>query len=519
MKRRKELTILNAITSIALSGITIVIGFVSQRVFIDALGSEYLGLSNLFSNLVSVLTMADMGLSSAVVFHLYAPLAKKQHDRLRSIMNFYRRTCRIVALIIVVFGALMMPLLGTIVDNSPVGIEIHAVFLLFVANAVFSYLMNYKRALIQADQKSYMISLVHVFYVIALNSIQIAILVISQNYYAYLAIAIVARIIENLVLNKIAIKRYANIFSEPESPKIDTAAKKGIIRMMKGTAFHNVAGQITSSKDSVIISSMFGLGALGRYANYQMVFSAAATLISQVFSAITANLGSVLVEDNKGKSFEVFKKILLVNNCLVLVFSVGLFSVLSDFIKVWLGSSFELPFGFLLIFSITFYLQTIRQATITLLLAAGVVYENRFVPVMETCINVIASILCAYIFGLSGVLIGTSISMVFLHLFSYPKFAYSVALGQSKAAYVRQFILNFAIFLASLTISAVISSTVVIESPILHGAVTGMSSLLVSGMFLLAAYKSTPEFKYFSQLIKSKLNTKSQNFSRKKGNR
>lgn len=432
---RQKLATYNLLSALLLNILTILLGFITQRLFIFELGASAAGLHNLFSTITNIFVMADVGIGAAVIFHMYKPFARKQYSKIVILTNFYRKVCFGVSGIIVVGGLAVLPFLPLFVDSQQITVNMYVIFGMYIVSSVFSYLLTYKRAVLQADQRNYIISVIHIAYVLLLNGMQIAILVTTRSYYLFLLTLIVMKLLENIAINAYINKSYTFLRKSGKTG-LDNKTKKNIIKMVKGSFFHNSAGHLVSSVDSIVVSSFFGLAVLGLYANYQMIFMAASILISQMFYAITANVGNLLVEGNNENTFRVVKRIRFLNLVLGLVATSMLIVLLGPFIVIWLGSGFRLDGIVVAVLIANFFLQVMRSSMLMLQNAAGMLYDNRFVPIYETIINLVLSVILARLFGLVGVFIATVISVLFLHYIAYPKYAYRIILRRKKKEYI-----------------------------------------------------------------------------------
>ena len=191
---RSQNSIKNTIVSILMSIITILIGLVTQKIFIKILGTEYLGINGLFTNILSMLAIAELGIGSAIIYSLYKPIAQNDKEKINSLIGFYKKSYRIIALIVSIIGICVIPFLEKIVGQTDIQESITFLYLLFLFDTVASYLLTYKRSILYASQKTYIINIVHILYLVLMNTLQIVILVLTRNYIAYLVIKIIFRI-------------------------------------------------------------------------------------------------------------------------------------------------------------------------------------------------------------------------------------------------------------------------------------------------------------------------------------
>jgi O-antigen/teichoic acid export membrane protein len=285
--------------------LAIIIGLVAQRVFINTLGTEYLGINGLFTSIVSMLALAELGLGSAIYYHLYKPVAKNDSTKVRSIIDFYKKGYRLIAAAVFVLGLLFVPFLSAIVGNVNISESIYVIYLLFLFDVVASYLLIYKRAVLYVDQNSHIISSVHLVYLILLNALQIAILILTGNFYLYLIIKIVMRLAENVVLTHISNKKYPYL-KGATTAKLDATTKADIYKKVRGLSYHKVASYIVMGTDNIIISVFLGVAVVGLYSNYLLVTTAILMLMGQAFTAITASVGNLLVDNDTRKCIRRF---------------------------------------------------------------------------------------------------------------------------------------------------------------------------------------------------------------------
>ncbi|HHY99525.1 MAG TPA: polysaccharide transporter, partial [Tissierellia bacterium] len=210
---RTEKSIKNAIVAIASNIILILVGFISQAVFKTYLGQDYLGLNGLFTSIVSMLGIVELGLGTALIYHLYKPVAENDIPKIVALMRFYKLSYRIIAGIIILAGALLMPLLHFFVSTD-LNINLYYIFGLFVIESAFSYLLSYKRSILYANQENYIVNIIHIIYVIGMNLVQIILLIKTRDYILYLWLKVAFRMIENVLVTIAANKRYPYIKSK-----------------------------------------------------------------------------------------------------------------------------------------------------------------------------------------------------------------------------------------------------------------------------------------------------------------
>ena len=504
---RTNNSVKNAIIAIVMNIVTILIGFISQKVFINTLGTEYLGLNGLLTNVISMLGIIELGLGSAIIYNLYKPIAENNKEQVKSLILFYKTSYRIIAIIISIIGLLIIPFLHLIIGETSIKENINLIYILFLVDIVLSYLLTYKRSILYADQKTYIINIIHIIYILLLNIIQILILYITQNYILYLIVKIIFRILENVIITLIANNKYKYI-KDKEIQKLDKNTKKDIYTKIKGLIYHKIGAVVVLGTDNIIISKFLGITTVGLYSNYNLIIQALNNLFSQMFSSITASVGSLLIENDTEKSYKIYINMLFLNSWIFAFASAGLICIIEPFIKVWIGEQYILTFAVLLVLVINFYIQGIRKTSNTFKEAAGIFYEDRHVPVLESIINIIASVILVNILGLAGVFIGTIISTFIIFFYSYPKFVYKPLFKRTYIQYLKDYVPYVLVAIISVTITYVIVNSINLQNEILQIIINIILVIIIPNIIHIILFFKTEEFKYYKDIIINNLKNK-----------
>lgn len=501
---RTKNSIKSVISAICTSAITILIGFVSQSVFVKVLGNEYLGINGLYTNILSMLSIAELGFGSAIIANLYKPVAQENIEQIKSIMQFYKTIYRLVAIIVSILGIILLPFLNSIVGDINININLQFIFILYVVDTAISYLLTYKRSILHANQKNYIMNIVHLIYIVIMNAFQMIYLIIFKEFVGYLIIKIVCRLFENLIISIIANKKYPYITSKNIQP-IGKNAKKNIYVKVKGLLFHKIAEFVVLGSDNIIISTTktLGIAVVGLYSNYYMIIKALNNLFGQIFTSITASIGNLLVEANNKKIMQVYKSTLLLNSWLYSIVAISLFFISTPFIKVWIGDEYLLSKFTVITLAINFYIHGMRQTYISFKEAAGIYYEDRYVPILESIVNIVSSIILVNIIGLPGVFIGTIISNLVLFIYSYPKYVYKMILHGQIFNYIKENIEYAFMFAVSFFITYIVIQMVKIESNYVLILIYGIICLCIPTLVFFVIKYKTDEFNYYKNLIKN----------------
>lgn len=381
--------------------------FLDRTIFIRLLSADYLGLNGLFSNILSMLSLAELGVGSAIAYSLYAPLDSGNISMVQAIMRLYKKLYCIIGSIVLLLGAALTPFLPWLIKDIPTDMpDIYTYYLLYVLNVGSSYFFTYKRTLIICDQKQYISTVTSTLSSILTSLLRMGILLLVHNYLFYLIVGIVATIGENIVISVMADRMYPYLRTKEiqSLPKETTICiRKNIYAMF----CHKIGNVVVNCTDNLIISRFVGLAAVGLYSNYTLILSKVSGLLGKFFSSVTASVGMLALDKDKNHVEQVLYRMLFLNFWMYAFSCIGFFCLVQPFIRLWIGSEYQLSIWVVLVAVLNFYLTGMRQTVLTFRDAAGVFWYDRYKALIESAVNVVLSIPLAMKFGISGVLLGT----------------------------------------------------------------------------------------------------------------
>ncbi|MCI9585765.1 MAG: oligosaccharide flippase family protein [Bacilli bacterium] len=498
---RTKNSIKNSLLSFLANLIAIIIGFIAQNFFITILGTEYLGINGLFTNIVTMLGIAELGIGTAIIYNLYKPLANNDTKTIKSLMQFYKKAYRIIALIIFLIGILIMPFLPLLINGLTIDININIIYFLFIFDIICYYLNAYKRSILYADQKNYIVNITHMIYLVLLNILQLGILYYTKDYYIYLIIKIIMRILENLVLSIIVNKKY-NYLNDKNVNALDKNLEKDIIKKVKAIGIHKASGLLISGTDNIIISKFIGIITVGLYSNYYMIINAVQTLFGQAITALTPSVGNLLISESHKKRYDTFKKIRFANFWIACITSIALLIIITPFITIWLGDKFLLEQTVLIVLVFNFFQNMMKYSYICFKDAAGIYYEDRFIPIIESLLNIILSIIFVKIFGLVGVFLGTIISGLIIWCYSYPKYIYKNLFNRTYLSYAKETLGYILLFIITCIITYLFSSIFGFNNIYITLIINILICLTIPNIILFITFHKTDNFKYYITKIK-----------------
>lgn len=491
----------NSISSLVSNCIAILVGFIAQAIFIRILGAEYLGLNGLFTNVLTMLGLFELGIGNAIIYNMYKPISENNTEKIKSLMLFYKKSYNLIACTVFLIGMLIMPFITIIVGTITIDINIYIIYFLFLLSTIVSYLMVYKRNMLYACQQNYIINLIHCGYLLLLNISQLSILFITKNYYLYLVIKIFCQLLESVIINFICIKKYPFLL-EKNIEKIDKTTEKSIFAKVRALIFHKIGYIVINGTDNIIISKFLGVAMVGLYSNYYTVINALTTLFGQTITSITASIGNLIITADKDKIFETFKRIRFINFWISCFTATTLLLIMQYFIVIWVGKEYLLT-NFVLV-TLTFnYFQKMQRSTYSAFKdSAGIWEEDRVVPIIESVLNIVFSIICLKLFGLAGVFIGTIISGLALWCYSYPKFVYKKLFDRKYINYIKETLGYIILFILIAFITYLVTTLFIFDNILMNLITRLVICLIIPNLIIFILFRKTDNYLYFKDILK-----------------
>lgn len=493
----------NITISMINSIINIIISLVAQKIFLNTLGESYLGLNGIFSNVLSILAVAELGIGTAIIYKMYKPIEESNKKYLSQLMNFYKKCYTIIIAVMVAIIFLILPFLkGILGDVSAIKENVYILYLMFSLDIVISYMLSYKKSILFADQKEYISTLVHISYLIVMNTLQIFFLLKTGKYIVYLIIKILCRLIENVIVSIIVNKKYPYI-KENKKEVLVKEERKDITKKVKALFVHKIAGFVVTGTDTILISYFLGgLVTVGYYSNYMLIISSVTTVFNQVFISMTSSVGNLLVTEKEEKRLEVFNKIQFLNFWIFSFASICIFCLIEPFITLWIGQKYILSKFVLITLVLNFFMQGMRRTMMSFKEAAGIFYEDRIVPIIESIINLVASIIFLKMFGLPGVVLGTITSTLIVFLYSYPKYVYQRLFDKKGIYYIKEIAKYLIIATLILYITYTCTSVIPISNLYIKLIINAIICIILPNIIIFLLFRRTDSYNYYLNLIK-----------------
>ena len=504
---RTEKTLRNARYGVACQLVVLLTGFVSRRVIISYLAAEYLSVGGLFSNIMTVLSLAELGVGAAITYSLYKPLSEGDEGKICSLMRLFRRAYTVIGLSVLALGCAILPLLRFFVDDIDAALsavpDFYIIYVLYVVNSSVSYFLAYKRTLLIADQRRYVTSITSSVSQIVLCAAAFLLLGFTKNYVLFMAATVFVTAIENVIISIIARRVYPYLNYKNTQP-LEDSEKSTIKTNVKAALMHNIGGVLVNGTDNIIISRFVSFLAEGLYTNFHLISAAADSLLRPVFQSATASFGDLSVEADNEKKTVVFHRMFFAGAWLYGLCAICIANLSLPTVTLWLGEEFGIDTFSIMLVALNFYLVGMRRPGMSAREAMGLLRYDRWKSIIEAVLNIILSVILAKNLGIAGVLLGTTISSLSTCFWIEPLVLFRHGLGHGLGKYFARY------GIYSLVTGAAFAATYLICDAISVGGIgglliKGLVCLTVTNLLYVIAYFKFDEFKYFYKLLLSKI--------------
>ena len=484
--------------------IYLLVSFICRTVFTRTLGAEYLGLNGLFSNVLTMLSFVELGIGSALVYKMYKPLAMNDEHMLCVYIRFYKKIYIGIAIIVAVIGLGLIPFLHNIVNAPDIDVNITFLYLLFLVDTIISYLYAYKKSILIADQKNYIVAIYTQIFNVIMNVGQIIILLMTHNFTFYLVFKIICDWLNNVFCSRYAEKKYPYI-NNPVKESISEPDKKELKENIKGLLLGKIASVAFDGTDNVFISAFVGVSTVGIMSNYTLILSMINSLLNQVFNSLTSSIGNLGVTSEKKEVQSVFKRIYFVNTLLYGYLFVGMVLLLRSFIvDIWVGKEYYLATVTVVLLVLELCLRGIHYPVYMTRTAMGLFHQLKYVPLMCAMLNIGLDFILGLYYGLSGIVLATVIARCITRAADI-KVLYNDSFGISSLSYYTYHLKMLLLIFLCTGISYLTISLVHIEITVLNFIFKFIIVSIIYWGITLGGYWKTPECKYYCMLIEKKI--------------
>lgn len=434
----------------------ILMPFLLRTAMIYWMGVEFLGLDSLFTSILQVLNLAELGVGNAMVYGMYRPIAEDDGAAICALMKLYRIYYRVIGAVIALVGLGVTPLIPMLIKSDlPAGLDVYLLYWLNLAATVCSYwLFAYKNALFQAHQRVDVTSKVSLITYTFRYGAQFLIILFLKNYYLYIMAALAAQILTNIITAAVAERMYPNYHPRGN---LEPAQIRQINGRIRDLFTSKLGAVIVNSTDTVVISAFLGLTVLAVYQNYFFILTAVIGFITVLFQASTAGIGNSVIVETKEKNFMDLKKFTFLISWVGGVCTCCLLCLYQPFMKIWVGEELLLHFSAVICFCVYFFVYELNQLFNTYKDAAGIWHQDRFRPLVTSLSNLFLNLILVRFWGIYGVLLSTVLSTLLIgipwllhnlfHILFDPRYlsGYLMGLGRYTAVVLLSCVLTFAL--------------------------------------------------------------------------
>lgn len=489
---RTKNSIINMIASIGYQALILLLSFLSRTIFIKVLGEGYLGINGLFTNILSVLSLAELGIGTAIIYNMYKPVTENDTDKICRLVNYYKKLYNTIALLVTILGLLVLPFFKYLIKlDEPID-NIKLYYILFLINTVSSYLFVYKTSVIIVHQKEYITKIFSSIINVISFFVQIIVLVLFKNYAIYILVGIICSVINNAFCAYKAQKMYPYI---SEKKELEKKEKETIWKNIKSMFCYKVGGVILNNTDNILISSMISTTMIGFCSNYILIVEAVKKITSLFFTSIQASIGNLNAEANAEKQYEVFRMLNLGSFAIYGFCSICLAILLQDFIFLWLGEKFILNINIAYITVFNFYITGMLYPIWNYRETIGLFNDTKYIMFFASGVNLILSILGGLYFGVAGILLATAIARITTNMWYEPYKLFKIYFKKNVLKYYFTQIEQCIELIIIIAIIKCILDRVIIENMYFRFILKMVLCVIIAAVFLFLRIVKTKEFK------------------------
>ena len=495
--------------------VTALLGFAVRTVFIARLGDTLNGVNSLYTDLLSMLSLAELGIGTALNFSLYAPVAKGDTEKIKSYMHLYKQAYRIIAFVIAGIGVALIPFLQYIV-KSPDYLtlsQLRLYYVIFLFNTVSTYFVAYKYSLVNAEQKNYIQTNIQSITKMVTVTAQILVLLLTSNFLAYLLTQAAVELIQKIFVSMYLNRKYPYLL-EKNVQKLTKEEKNDVVKKTKALMIHKLGDMARLQTDSIIISGFLGVVWVGLINNYKLVINQVSNIVNVVFNSVISSFGNLIATEGKEKQFQLFQVYRFVAIWVYGFSAVGFFLLLSPLVELWLGKDRLLANSILVWVLIDYFLKGERVVLSNFKTAAGVFEQDKYLTLIQGGVNLVISLVLVQRIGMAGVYIGTVVSGLIANI-SKPIIIYHVCFDKKAGSYFAESLKYIVMIGVSLLVLEPIKAVVISNLNIFTFLLMALIITIVFNAIFFLFFRKAPEFQYVSNLVEEKVGRKIRKFMKK----
>ncbi len=475
---------------------TAVMSFILRRIFILHLSETLLGINSTYTNILSILSMAELGIGTALNFALYAPVAQGDTEKVKAYMQMYRRAYRTIAIVVAVVGLMFAPFLKYLI-KEPEGVtltQLTVYYLIFLFNTVSTYLVAYKYSLVNAEQKNYIQTNIITVTKIITVLCQIAVLVLTESFLVFLLTDAIIQLVQKIFVSRYLDARYP-LLSQPVTAPLSGEERSAVWKKTRALLWHRIGDVLRLQTDALIISSMIQVAVAGFIDNYVLVITTVSNFVGIIFNSVISGFGNLIATESRERQKELFQ---VYRFCAAWIYgfsATGFVVLLSPLIRLWLGDGWVLPQTVVLLILADYYFKGDRIVNSNFKTAAGVFEQDKYLAMLQGIVNLVLSILLVQKIGLAGIYIGTVVSGLIANV-TKPFIIYRTCFDEGPGSYFADSAKYFATVCIAVLLCGGACSLIIREVTVPRFAVSMLVVTVIFNALFAALFYRRKEFSY-----------------------
>lgn len=504
---RTKSSMINVSVEVLMYIFTLLFNFISRTVFIRMLSSEYLGLNGLFSNVLTVLSLTELGIGDAMVFAMYKPMKEKNYAKLNALIQLYRKAFLVIALIVACIGIALSFYLEIIIKELPnISDNLQVIFMMFIINNVCSYFTAHKKSLLLVDQKNYISSIAKFVCGMFQSLLQIIILVLTQNYYLFLLAQLSCTILNNILLSGI-VKMFYPFINKCKGSRLPKEEVSEIIKSIKALSISKIAGVVSNGSDNIVIARILGLQFVGVASNYTLLINAVSGMLWSAVNGISGSIGNLNVDSSVTRRCRVFDELFLFTYWIYAFACICILVLINPFVELWLGKEYLISQTVVFMLVQIIYVSGINFPLFTYRTTMGYFDQVKWFFVASAVLNVVLSVILGLYWGLAGVYAATSLSRLCTSEIADGYYTYKYCLNRSVWKYWVKYIVFYAIYIITLFVTSFVINLIRVDG-FIGFLLKAVTCLCVSNTLLFMMLSTTRAFKDLYKRISGVLYTR-----------
>lgn len=485
--------------------VTMLLHFILRYVFIQKLGDTLIGVEGLYTDVLTVLSLAELGVGTAVNYNLYGLVAKRDQEKIKSYMRFYKTAYRVIAAVVAIAGLVLVPFLPMIVKGADYLTlrQLRVYYLFFLFNTVSTYFVAYKYSLANAEQKNYIQTNVTTVTKLITMTVQAAALAVLPNFLLYLSIQSGVELIQKIFVNRYLNHKYP-ILKEKNVAPLTQKEKTDVSGKIKALMLHRIGDMARLQTDTIIISAFLGVVQTGFMGTYKMIVSSVSNYVNVVFNSVISSFGNLIATEGEERQYQLFKVYRFFAIWVYGFSAVGFFMLLSPLVELYVGKERVLASSIITWYLIDYFFKGERIVLSNFKTAAGVFEQDKYLTLIQGIVNLVISLALVTRVGMAGVYIGTVISGLIANV-TKPIIIYKACFSRGAGSYFKESFKYLAVIGVTLAILIPLQNALMPQVTI---AKFLMMAVLITGVFngiFLAGFGRSEEFKYLYRMVMSRI--------------